>query len=53
MIDREHAVPIQKQAKVLEISRASVYYRPRPVPESDLRLMRQDRRVASELPVCG
>ena len=41
MIDREHAVPIQKQAKVLEISRASVYYRPRPVPESDLRLMRQ------------
>ena len=33
MIDREHDLPIAKQAKVLHISRGSVYYRPRPVPE--------------------
>ena len=31
MIDREHDLPITKQAEVLEISRGSVYYLPRPV----------------------
>ena len=29
MIDRKHALPIVKQAKVLSISRGSVYYLPR------------------------
>jgi len=29
MIDREHDLPITKQAKVLRISRGSVYYRAR------------------------
>ena len=32
MIDREHDLPITKQAKTLGISRRSVYYLPRPVP---------------------
>ena len=31
MIDREHDLPITTQAKVLHISRGSVYYLPRPV----------------------
>ena len=31
MIDREHDLPITKQAKALRISRGSVYYLPRPV----------------------
>ena len=31
MIDREHDLPIAKQAEVLRISRGSVYYLPRPV----------------------
>ena len=35
MIDREHDLPITKQAEVLRISRGSVYYLPRPVPEAD------------------
>jgi putative transposase len=30
MIDREHDLPITKQAEVLEISRGSVYYRIHP-----------------------
>ena len=34
MIDREHDLPITKQAEVLSISRGSVYYLPRPVPDS-------------------
>src|SRR6185503_16065090 len=41
MIDREHELPITKQAEALKISRGSVYYLPRPVPSADLALMRR------------
>jgi len=41
MIDREHGLPVTQQAKVLNISRGSVYYLPRPVPPRDLILMRR------------
>ena len=41
MIDREHDLPIAKQAKALNISRGSVYYLPRPVSEADLAIMRR------------
>jgi hypothetical protein len=37
MIDREHDLPITKQAEVLRISRGSVYYLPRPVRGSRFR----------------
>ena len=37
MIDREHELPVTKQAEVLQISRGSVYYLPRPVPDADPR----------------
>jgi len=36
MIDRQHDLPITRQAEVLRISRGSVYYLPRPVSQSDL-----------------
>jgi putative transposase len=39
MIDRSHDLPITKQAKALNISRGSVYYLPRPVPDADLAIM--------------
>ena len=45
MIDREHDLPITKQAEVLRISRGSVYYLPRPVPEADLAIMRRLDRL--------
>jgi putative transposase len=41
MIDPEHALPISKQAEELEIARSTVYYRPRPVSDADLMLMRR------------
>src|SRR4051794_30436082 len=41
MIDPEHDIPITQQAKVLEISRSSVYYEPRPISAEDLWLMRK------------
>lgn len=44
MIDRQHHLPLRKQAAALGFSRGSVYYLPRPVPAADLALMlRMDR----------
>ena len=41
MIDRDHPLPITRQAKLLEVSRASVYDLPPSVPEADLAIMRR------------
>ena len=41
MIDRQHALPVTHQAKLLKVSRGSVYYLPKPVSEADLALMRR------------
>src|SRR5258708_2752572 len=53
MIDRQHDLPITKQAEVLRISRGSVYYLPRPIPESDLAIMRLLDRLHLEFPFAG
>ena len=53
MIDRDHALPISKQTKVLRISRGSVYYLPRPVSASDLEVMRRLDRLHLEHPFAG
>lgn len=53
MIDREHEMPVTKQAKVLNISRGSVYYLPRPVPERDLALMRRIDELHMDYPFAG
>jgi putative transposase len=53
MIDRRHDLPITKQAEVLCISRGSVYYLPRPVPEADLAIMRRVDRLHLEFPFAG
>ena len=53
MIDRAHDLPITRQAEVLNISRGSVYYLPRPVPEADLAIMRRLDRLHLEFPFAG
>jgi putative transposase len=53
MIDSDHALPIVRQAKALNISRGSVYYRPRPVPSEDLALMRRIDELHLEYPFAG
>ena len=53
MIDRTHDLPITKQAEVLNISRGSVYYLPRPVSETDLGIMRRLDRLHLEYPFAG
>ena len=53
MIDRAHDLPITRQAEVLRISRGSVYYLPRPVPDADLAIMRRLDRLHLEFPFAG
>jgi len=53
MIDREHDLPIVKQAKALNISRGSVYYLPRPVSAADLAIMRRIDELHLEFPFAG
>lgn len=53
MIDREHELSIARQAKALNISRGSVYYLPRPVPPTDLTLMRRMDELHLEFPFAG
>jgi len=53
MIDREHELPITRQAEALNISRGSVYYLPRAVPEADLAIMRQLDQLHLEFPFAG
>jgi putative transposase len=53
MIDRGSEVSVTRQAGILDLSRSSVYYTPRPLPESDLRLMRRLDELHLELPFYG
>ena len=53
MIDRVHALPIARQARELGISRGSVYYMPRPVPASDLAVMRRIDELHMDFPFAG
>src|SRR5271167_4243875 len=53
MIDRSHDLAIVRQAEVLNISRGSVYYRPRPVSAEDLALMRRIDELHLERPFAG
>jgi putative transposase len=53
MIDRSHALPITRQAKVLNVSRGSVYYLPRPPSTADLALMRRMDELHLEFPFAG
>ena len=53
MIDRRHPLSVTRQARLLGLSRASVYYAPRPVPARDLVLMRRMDELHLELPFTG
>ena len=53
MIDPEHALSIVRQAKELEISRSTVYYQPRPVPDADLFLMWRIDELHLNYPFAG
>jgi putative transposase len=53
MIDREHELPLTRQARVLKLSRSGLYYRPRPVPSADLAVMRRIDELHLDYPFAG
>lgn len=53
MIDRNHELPITRQAKLLDISRGTVYYQPKPVSPRNQMLMNRIDRLHLELPFAG
>ncbi len=53
MIAPEHPLSITRQAEVLEISRSSVYYRPRPICAAELMLMRKIDELHLKSPFAG
>ena len=53
MIDREHDLPLTQQARLLGISRGSIYYVPEQMSADDLDLMRRMDRLHTECPFAG
>jgi len=53
MIDRDHKLPLTRQAAVLGIGRGSVYYRACPVPAAELAIMRRIDELHLDYPFAG
>jgi putative transposase len=53
MINAEHKLSLTRQAQLLELSRASLYYTPAEVSDVDLRLMKRIDELHLELPFAG
>ena len=53
MIDRNHPLPIMRQAKALGVARSTVYALPRPVSDRALDLMKRIDRLHLEMPYAG
>jgi putative transposase len=53
MIDRGHELSVTRQAELLDISRGTVYYLPRPVGDADLAIMRRIDELHLEHPFMG
>ena len=53
MIDRDHELSVTRQAQMLDISRSSVYYLPRPASPGDLALMRRIDELHLDYPFAG
>jgi putative transposase len=53
MIDREHKLPLGRQAELLGLSRSALYYEPRLVPPSELAIMRRIDELHLDHPFAG
>ncbi|MEX0927167.1 MAG: IS3 family transposase [Dehalococcoidia bacterium] len=53
MISRSHRLPVCRQARALKVSRSSACYRPRPVSDAALALMRRIDALHLEHPFAG
>jgi putative transposase len=53
MIERNHELPLTRQAALLRLSRSSLYYEPQPVPEAELAIMRRIDALHLDYPFAG
>ena len=53
MIDREHELPLARQAALLGLSRSRLYYEPRPVPAAEPAIMRRIDALHLNHPFAG
>jgi len=53
MIDRDHALPLVRQAEILNLSRSGLYYQPCPVSPADLAIMRRIDELHLDYPFAG
>jgi putative transposase len=53
MINREHKLPLTRQAELLRLSRSSLYYAPRPVSPAELAIMRRIDELHLVYPFAG
>jgi len=53
MIDRTHDLSVSRQAKLLKLSRSTIYYAPRPVSAEDLAIMRRLDELHLDHPFAG
>jgi len=53
MIQTAHALPVSRRCALLDVARSTSYYRPQPVSDADLRLMRLIDKIHLELPFYG
>ncbi len=53
MIDPEHALPLTRQSRIVELSRSSLYYKAVPINERDLELMRLIDEIYLKYPFYG
>ncbi len=53
MIDRTHQLSVSRQAELLNISRGSVYYLPKPTSQTDLTIMNAIDRLHLDFPFMG
>jgi hypothetical protein len=53
MIDKEHPLPVTKQAKLLGLARSTVYYRPVPTSSTELAIMAAMDEIHTKRPFYG
>ena len=53
MIHQAHSLPVTRRCELLAVARSTAYYRPAPVSEEDMALMRLIDEIHLELPFYG
>ena len=53
MITPEHPLPVTRQCRLLELARSTAYYKPKPLRERDLEMMRHMDEIHLAYPFYG